>query len=100
MERLKELITRMKEQFDGKAEPSQMLETAKLLQAELQVLASQPAPAKVMPTKIAVMMPSASKIYAQPATQQAPAQESYREPVSENKQPVPETRQPVADNKQ
>ena len=64
MERLKELITRLQEQFDHKAEPAQMLETARLLQAELQELANQPAPARVMPTKITVMMPSAAKIYA------------------------------------
>ena len=73
MERLKELLTQLKEQFDHKAEPAQMLETAKRIEAELQLLASQPAPAKVMPTKIAVMMPSASKIYAgQPPVQPAP----------------------------
>ena len=99
MERLKELITQLKEQFDRKAEPSQMLDTAKLLQAELQLLASQPPPAKVMPTKITVMMPSASKIYAQPAAQQAPAQESYREPVAEVKQPVADNKQPAQETR-
>jgi hypothetical protein len=73
MERLKELILQLKEQFDRKAEPAQMLDTTRLLEAELQLLASQPAPARVMPTKIAVMMPSATKMYAgqQPA-QSAP----------------------------
>lgn len=64
MERLKELIYQLKEQVDRKAEPAQMLDTARLLEAELQLLASQPAPARVMPTKIAVMMPSATKMYA------------------------------------
>lgn len=64
MERLKELITQLKEQFDHTAEPSRMLETVRLLEAELEQLASQPAPARVMPTKITVMMPSASKIFA------------------------------------
>jgi len=64
MERLKELITRLQEQFDHKAEAVEMLETVRLLEAEIQLLASQPAPARVMPTKITVMMPSASKIYA------------------------------------
>jgi hypothetical protein len=99
MERLKELITQLKEQFDRKAEPSQMLETAKLLQAELQLLASQPAPAKVMPTKITVMMPSASKIsrqpeiYAGPPAQSSPSPESRREPAPEaRKEPNPEPR--------
>ena len=62
MEQLKELITRLKEQFEHKAEPAQMLETTRLLEAELQLLASQPAPVRVMPTKIAVMMPSSTKI--------------------------------------
>jgi hypothetical protein len=66
MERLKELISQLMEQVDHKAEPSQMLQTAQLLEAELQKLATQPAPGKVMPTKIAVMMPSAAKIPASP----------------------------------
>src|SRR5258708_10263056 len=64
MERLRELIIQLKEQLDRKAEPSQMLNTARLLQVELEQLASQPQPARVMPTKITVMMPSASKMYA------------------------------------
>jgi hypothetical protein len=64
MERLKELITQLKEQFDRKAEPAQMLGTVRLLEAELQHLASQPQPVRVMPTKITVMMPSATKMYA------------------------------------
>ena len=73
MERLKELITRLKEQFDHQAEPAQLLEITRLLEAELQIMASQPAPAKVMPTKIAVMMPSSAKIV---AGQQLPKKES------------------------
>jgi hypothetical protein len=67
MERLKELINQLKDQFDHKAEHSQLLETTRLLEAELRLLAAQPQPAKVMPTKIAVMMPSATKYSAQPA---------------------------------
>lgn len=76
MERLKELITRLKEQFDHQAEPAQLLEITRLLEAELELMASQPAPAKVMPTKIAVMMPSSAKIVAgqqQPKKEPAPA---------------------------
>jgi hypothetical protein len=97
MERLKELIIQLKEQFDRKAEPSRMLETAKLLEAELQLLASQPAPAKVMPTKIAVMMPSASKIYAQPAAPPPPAPEPRAEQrpdqrPDQRREPAPEAR--------
>jgi hypothetical protein len=66
MERLKELMTLLKEQLERKADPSQMLQTAQLLEAELRLLASQPAPARVVPTKIAVMMPSSAKIVADP----------------------------------
>ena len=63
MERLKELITQLKEQFDHKAEPAQLLEITRLLEAEIRLIASQPpASARVMPTKIAVMMPSSTKI--------------------------------------
>jgi hypothetical protein len=94
MERLKELITQLKEQFDRKAEPSQMLETAKLLQAELQVLATQPAPAKAMPTKITVMMPSATKINTgQSAAQSAPAarkEPDVRKEPEPRKEPAPQ----------
>src|SRR5579872_4833218 len=64
MERLKELIDLLNAQLERKAEPAQMLQTVTLLEGELRRLATQPAPAKAVPTKIAVMMPSASKIYA------------------------------------
>ena len=66
MERLKDLMSQLKEQFDRGADPSQMLRTAQLLEEEIRLLASKPAPAKVMPTKITVMMPSAVKIVAPP----------------------------------
>ena len=65
MERLKELITQLKEQFEHQAEPAQLLEITRLLEAEIRLIASRPsAPARVMPTKIAVMMPSSMKIVA------------------------------------
>lgn len=65
MERLKELINQLKEQFDHKAEPAHLLEITRLLEAEIRLMASQaPAPARLMPTKIAVMMPSSTKIVA------------------------------------
>jgi hypothetical protein len=41
-----------------------MLDTVRLLEAELQKLANEPQPVRVMPTKITVMMPSATKMYA------------------------------------
>jgi hypothetical protein len=74
MERLKELISQLKEQFDRKVEPSQMLQTTQLLEAELRFLATGPAPGRVMPTKIAVMMPSAAKFA--PSTNNATAREA------------------------
>lgn len=65
MERLKELITQLKEQFDRQAEPAQLLEITRQVEAEIRLLASQPpAPARVVPTKITVMMPSSAKIVA------------------------------------
>ena len=70
MERLKDLMSQLKEQFDRGADPSQMLRTAQLLEEEIRLLASKPAPAKVMPTKIAVMMPSAVKIVTPPIPEQ------------------------------
>ncbi|HVU99438.1 MAG TPA: hypothetical protein VHE34_29655 [Puia sp.] len=82
MERLKELITQLKEQSDRKAEPAQMLETVHLLEAELQQLASQPQPVRVMPTKITVMMPSATKMYAGQQNGQVPA-EPKKEPANQ-----------------
>ena len=81
MERLKELINQLNDQFDRKAEHSQLLETTRLLEAELRLLAAQPQPAKVMPTKIAVMMPSATKFSAQPMAQ--PAAPAPPEPKKE-----------------
>jgi hypothetical protein len=77
MERLKELISQLKEQFDQGVDPSHMLRTAQQLEEEIRLLANKPAPAKVMPTKITVMMPSAVKIVAPPMPEQelaAPAE--------------------------
>ena len=62
MERLQELIDQLKEQFDRKAEPSQMLLTTRLLDAELTRLSSYAA-ANRGSAKVAVMMPSSMKIY-------------------------------------
>src|SRR5580658_4928476 len=86
MERLKELISQLLEQLDHKAEPSQMLQTTQLLEAELRFLATQPAPGKVMPTKIAVMMPSAAKI--PPSAAEAPAKAGPPQPAPVNSSPA------------
>jgi hypothetical protein len=83
MERLKELITQLKEQFDHKAEPAQLLEITRLLEAEIRLMASQPpAPARVTPTKIAVMMPSSTKIVAAHSQQPAVSPVASTVPVA------------------
>lgn len=87
MERLKELISQLMEQFDRQAEPSQMLQTTQLLEAELRFLATQPRPGHVMPTKITVMMPSAARITPSPA--EAPVKATPIEPSPKAASPIP-----------
>jgi len=70
MERLQELINQLQEQFERKADPSQMLLTTRLLDAELTRLSSYAASNRGS-AKVAVMMPSSMKIY----TGQAAVQE-------------------------
>jgi hypothetical protein len=84
MERLKELISQLKEQFDRGVDPSQMLRTTQQLEEEIRLLASKPAPAKVMPTKIAVMMPSAAKIVAPPIPEEELASPAEARPAPVN----------------
>jgi hypothetical protein len=98
MERLKELISQLMEQFDRKAEPSQMLQTTQLLDAELRLLATQPAPGRVMPTKIAVMMPSAARITASPSQPASSAETPAKAAPAANGAPVPVNALPVATN--
>src|SRR5882724_2762804 len=74
MERLQELITQLKEQFERKASPSQMLHTTQLLEAELSRLASQANTSRGS-AKVAVMMPSSMKMYAGQQNLQDPVQE-------------------------
>ena len=84
MERLKELISQLKEQSDRGVDPAQMLRTAQLLEEEIRLLASKPAPAKVMPTKITVMMPSAVKIVAPPMPEEELAAPAEARPAPVN----------------
>ena len=63
MKRTQELINQLKEQLDQQETPAQMLATAQLLEAELSRLAGQAA-ANRGSAKVAVMMPSAMKMYA------------------------------------
>jgi hypothetical protein len=63
MKRTQELINQLKEQLERQEAPAQMLLTAQLLEAELSRLAGQAA-ANRGSAKVAVMMPSAMKMYA------------------------------------
>lgn len=69
MERLQQLISQLQEQFDRKVDPSQMLQTVRLLEAELATLSTQAAAARTS-AKVAVMMPSSMKIYTGQAAMQ------------------------------
>jgi len=62
MERLQQLINQLQEQHDRKVDPSHMLQTIRLLEAELALLSTQAAVSKGS-AKVAVMMPSSMKIY-------------------------------------
>jgi hypothetical protein len=69
MERLQQLISQLQEQLDKKVDPSQMLQTVRLLEAELATLSTQAAAARTS-AKVAVMMPSSMKIYTGQAAMQ------------------------------
>jgi hypothetical protein len=61
MERLDHLISKLKEQFEQKAAPSQMLTTVQLLEAELTTLCLTSSVVSKN-TKVSVVMPSALKV--------------------------------------
>jgi len=69
MERLQQLINQLQEQLDRKVDPSQMLQTIRLLETELATLSTQAAASKGS-AKVAVMMPSSMKIYTGQAAMQ------------------------------
>jgi hypothetical protein len=58
MERLEILISKLKEQFDRKVDPAQMLNTVQLIQAELSQPQPKPAARSLGTSKVAVMMPA------------------------------------------
>ena len=76
MERLQQLITRLKDQFDQKADVSQMLITAQMIESELSLASAQPQ-RKTNSAKVAVVMPTSVKF-------QLPG----REEISANAQPI------------
>jgi hypothetical protein len=62
MERLSELISKLKEQFDQKADTSKLLGTTLLIERELMKLESSK-PAAISSSKVSVMMPAARNGY-------------------------------------
>ena len=69
MERLQQLINQLQEQNERKVDPSQMVQTIRLMEAELALLSTQAAANKGS-AKVAVMMPSSMKIYTGQAAMQ------------------------------
>lgn len=85
---LQELINQLKEQYERKVDPAQMLLTTRLLEAELTRLSSAATAARGS-AKVAVMMPSPMKIY----TGQAAVQEfKAAAPEIRNGVPSPEAK--------
>jgi hypothetical protein len=97
MERLQQLINQLQEQYERKVDPSQMLQTIRLMEAELAFLSTQAATSKST-AKVAVMMPSSMKIYTGQAAMQelataaTAAQVSSVSSVTEKLPPAPEVR--------
>jgi hypothetical protein len=96
MERLQQLINQLQEQFDRKSDTSHMLQTVRLLEAELALLSTQAATNKGS-AKVAVMMPSSMKIYSGQAAMKEVAVAASVEitPVAESipkPPPAPEVR--------
>jgi len=89
MERLAELISKLKEQFEQKVDSSKLLATTLLIERELMKLESAPAPI-THSSKVSVVMPSSHQAY-QPRTE-----ESYvAETPDYHKRLAPEKSEPV-----
>lgn len=82
MERIQSLITKLQQQFDQNADPSQLLAIVRQLQEELTTQA-EPAPRKTLGTsKVAVMMPSGMNASSQQYEKYLPREvEVVSEPV-------------------
>lgn len=95
MERLAELISKLKEQFDQKADSSKLLATTLLIERELMKLESAPA-AVSHSSKVAVVMPSAHQAY-QPRSEESYAEEttSYHQRLPQQKKELVQKRVPV-----
>ena len=93
MERLAELIGKLKEQFDQRADSSKLLATTLLIERELMKLESAQAPVS-RSSKVSVVMPASHQSY-QPKAEQQPR---YEETQVLQPEPTLREEQPVADN--
>ena len=89
MERLAELISKLKEQFEQKADSSKLLATTLLIERELMKLESAQTPVS-RSSKVSVVMPSSHQAY-QPRTEESYVEET---PIYHQKQ-APEKQEPV-----
>src|SRR5688500_5861100 len=93
MERLAELISKLKEQFEQKADTSKLLATTLLIERELMKLESAPAaPAPVSrSSKVSVVMPVSHQAY-QPKTKESYVDEApayHNKEVADKKEAAP-----------
>ena len=89
MERLAELISKLKEQFEQKADSSKLLATTLLIERELMKLESAPTPVNYS-SKVSVVMPASHQAY-QPRTEESYVAETpdyYNRLAPEKPEPV------------
>jgi hypothetical protein len=102
MERLQQLIGKLNEQFEEKADPTQLLVTTQLIEKELLRLTS--ATAQVYNTsKVAVVMPNNGRSFSNSTIEtveeveirkEVPVKATVQEPKPETSNPKPETQKP------
>jgi hypothetical protein len=88
MDRLAELISKLKEQFEQKADSSKLLATTLLIERELMKLESAP-PQVNRSSKVSVVMPAAHQAYV-PRTEETYVEETpaYHQRLAEKEEPV------------
>lgn len=82
MERLAELVSKLKEQFDNGADSSKLLATTLLIERELMKAETAPA-ATIRSSKVAVVMPAARNVYHPSPTETLVKSEAVVEEVKE-----------------
>jgi LPS O-antigen subunit length determinant protein (WzzB/FepE family) len=95
MERLSELISKLKEQFEQKADSSKLLATTLLIERELMKAGSAQTPVS-RSSKVSVMMPASRNGY-KPAIEETiteDAAEAHEEPIRERVEQVAKKSQP------